>query len=67
MANKPLGDFSNDCVVDYADLDVMVDEWLNTVPPKPALATDLNGDKKVDLKDYAVLAQHWLEVVALWP
>jgi hypothetical protein len=67
MANKPLGDFSNDCVVDYADLDVMVDEWLNTVPPEIALATDLNGDKKVDLKDYAVFAQHWLEVVALWP
>jgi hypothetical protein len=67
MANKPLGDFSNDCVVDYADLDVMVDEWLNTVPPEIALATDLNGDKKVDLKDYAVFAQHWLEVGVIWP
>jgi len=63
---KLLGDFSNDCVVDYADLDVMVDEWLNTTP-KPAIATDLNGDNKVDLKDYAVFAQHWLEVGVLWP
>ena len=66
LLRKPAADLNSDCVVDYADLDVMVDEWLNTVPPETALATDLNGDNKVDLKDYAVLAQHWLEEV-LWP
>ena len=63
---RPLGDFGNDCVVDYADLDVMVSEWLTTVPPETSLAADLNADDKVDLKDYAVLAEHWLEML-LWP
>jgi hypothetical protein len=63
---RPLGDFGNDCVVDYIDLDVMVGEWLTTVPPETSLAADLNADDKVDLKDYAVLAEHWLEML-LWP
>jgi len=66
VPSRVKGNFNDDCVVDFDDLGPMVDEWLNTVPPETALATDLNGDNKVDLKDYAVLAQHWLEEV-LWP
>jgi hypothetical protein len=61
---KPVGDFNNDCVVDYADLDVLAQQWLETVPP--ALSADLSGDNKIDLNDYALLAGMWLEE-ELWP
>jgi hypothetical protein len=61
---KPVGDFNNDCVVDYADLDVLAQQWLETAPP--ALSADLSGDNKVDLNDYALLAGMWLEE-ELWP
>jgi hypothetical protein len=61
---KPAGDITGDCVVDYSDLDMMAEQWLDTAPP--ALIADLNADNKVNLKDFAKLAQDWLED-ALWP
>jgi hypothetical protein len=56
-------DLNSDCVVDYRDLEIMVDDWLAGVP---GLAGDLNADDTVDFKDYAVLAGQWLEE-QLWP
>jgi hypothetical protein len=64
LVQKPAADINSDCVVDYLDLDVMVDQWLLTAPP--ARTADLNADNKVDLKDFAKLAQGWLEEL-LWP
>jgi hypothetical protein len=61
---KPAADINSDCTVDYLDLDIMADQWLKTAPP--ALTGDLNTDNKVNLKDFAKLAQGWLEVL-LWP
>jgi hypothetical protein len=63
---KPAADLSGNCVVDYLDLDIMAQQWLQAIPPATALSADLNADKKVDLKDYAKLADAWLEEV-LWP
>jgi hypothetical protein len=54
----------DNCVVDYADLQVMAGEWLGAPPPD--LTTDLNGSGTVDQKDFAALAQEWLEEL-LWP
>ncbi len=54
----------DNCVVDYADLQVMAQEWLGTPPPD--LTTDLNASGTVDLEDFAVLAEGWLEEL-LWP
>jgi hypothetical protein len=53
-------------VVDYEDLDTMTNQWLQVIPPATTLSADLNTDKKVDLKDYVVLASTWLEE-KLWP
>jgi hypothetical protein len=50
--------------VDYLDLDVMAAQWLLTAPP--TRSTDFNADSKVDMKDFAKLAQGWLEE-KLWP
>jgi hypothetical protein len=63
---KPAADLSGNCVVDYLDLDIMAQQWLQAIPPATALSADLNADKKVDLKDYAKLADAWLEEI-LWP
>jgi hypothetical protein len=60
---KPAADLSGNCVVDYADLDIMANEWLDK---GVAVVADLDGDDDVDAKDFAVLADAWLEEV-LWP
>ena len=58
----PVGDISGDCIVDIADLEIMVDEWLDS----GNAAADVYVDNKVDFKDYAVLVGSWLEM-KLWP
>jgi hypothetical protein len=63
---KPAADINSDCIVDYLDLEMMADQWLQSIPPATALSADLNADKKVDLKDYAAMAKAWLEEI-LWP
>jgi len=50
-------------VVDMADIEMMAADWLAV---DPALAADLNADSSVDFKDYAALADQWLEE-QLWP
>jgi len=60
---KPAADLSGNCVVDYADLDILANEWLDK---GAAVVADLDGDDDVDLKDYAILVDAWLEQL-LWP
>jgi hypothetical protein len=60
---KPVADLSNNCVVDYADIDIMASQWLKTAA---GLTADLDADGDVDLADYALLADAWLEEL-LWP
>ncbi len=60
---KPAADLSSNCVVDYADVEIMASAWLDT---GAVLAANLNADNDVDLKDYAILADAWLEQL-LWP
>jgi hypothetical protein len=53
-------DFDNDGNVDYNDLDLFTEDWMendcNSVPRR-----NLDVDCDVDLKDYAVLADEWLD------
>jgi hypothetical protein len=60
---KPDVDFDGDCVVDYPDLEIMASEWLTAGND---LQADLDLDNDVDFKDYAGLADRWLDVL-LWP
>ncbi len=60
---KPAADLSGDCIVDYADLDIMAGEWL---AKGVAVVADLDGDDDVDVKDFAVLADAWLDRL-FWP
>jgi hypothetical protein len=56
-------DLNSDCVVDFRDLEIMTDDWLESAA---GLAADLNSDSTVDFKDYAVLADQWLDQQQ-WP
>jgi hypothetical protein len=42
---------------------MMTSDWLADVPD---LAADLNSDSMIDFRDYAVLADSWLDE-QLWP
>jgi len=61
---RSAADFTgSDCVVDYRDLQLLTNNWLLS-PADPNI--DLYEDGTIDLRDYAILASMWLEVL-LWP
>jgi hypothetical protein len=59
----PAGNPAGDCKIDYQELEIMAGNWLMT-PPNPDV--DLNGDGTINFRDFAVLADMWLEG-QLWP
>ncbi len=62
----PEGSPSGDCVVDYREIGIMERDWLKSPPPNPAV--DLHVDNMIDFKDFAALAEFWLEEqMSLWP
>jgi len=61
---RPAADFNGDYAVDWADLAILLNNWLT--PPNPAI--DLNGDGTINLYDFAILANEWLVAPAqVWP
>jgi hypothetical protein len=52
-------DFDNNCIVNNADLLSLVSAWLQSGP----IPQDLNGNGKVDLPDYAILAGEFLKTL----
>ncbi|HUW20915.1 MAG TPA: hypothetical protein VMW16_16565, partial [Sedimentisphaerales bacterium] len=58
----PRGDLTDDCVVGFADLDIVACYWLG----EGELKADLHPDGRIDFKDYAVLADSWLQD-GRWP
>jgi len=49
-------DLNNDGIVDYRELAVLTDEWLQDVN----LQTDFHNDDFIDFADFAILAGQWL-------
>jgi hypothetical protein len=61
---KPIGDLTGDCKVDPSDLVFLAAHWLNE--PCDSIGNwcnscDINQSGRVDLGDFADLAQHWLD------
>ncbi|MHC4625033.1 MAG: hypothetical protein ACYS4W_14150, partial [Planctomycetota bacterium] len=46
------------CFVDFEDLGLLSDHWLDT---SPGCRADLDGTGRVDFVDYSILAGFWLE------
>ncbi len=49
-------DFDDSGMVDYGDVFVLAENWLNE---GSGIAADLNGDNKVNFLDFAILAGQW--------
>lgn len=52
----PAGDLSGDGLVNWLDVRIMSQNWLQS---GPAVQGDINKDNKVNLRDFARLAQDW--------
>jgi hypothetical protein len=57
-----LGDFEPDGDVDFNDLTILVNQWLQ-IPGSPSadIAPQPGGDNFVDFRDFALFAESWLE------
>jgi hypothetical protein len=51
------GDFNLDGNVNWVDLEELLDSWIS---PVPLTEKDLHLDGFIDLKDFAIFAEHWL-------
>jgi len=63
-AECPPGDLDGNCIVEFDDLLIFVEQWLDPCgcPGHPEDCADLDEqDDGIDLDDYAVLAANWLE------
>jgi hypothetical protein len=58
----PSGSPAGDCVIDYQELKMMVDDWLMASPPvNPKVDLYNDHDCMINFKDFAILANKWLE------
>jgi parallel beta-helix repeat protein len=55
---RSIADLTNDWAVDFNDLKVFVDYWLET---GQCIPSDLNRSQSVDFADFALMAFRWLE------
>jgi len=54
---RSIADLTNDWLVDFKDLGVFANYWLDL---GQCIPSDLNRDRSVDLADFAVFAENWL-------
>jgi hypothetical protein len=54
-----IGDLNNDCKVDFYDLKIMAENWLESGPTADIVPPP-SGDSRVNFKDFAALAENWL-------
>jgi len=57
----PIGDISGDCTVDFADLRLLAQKWLDAAGGQ----AELTGEGSVDFNDFSILAKNWGK--AAWP
>jgi len=61
---RSIADLTNDWIVDFNDLAVFVDYWLNT---GQCIPSDLNHNGSVDFNDFAVFSRQWSDTPAVGP
>ena len=53
------GDVNDDDVIDFLDLGMMAENWLEPTPSLIDPGEDLNGDASVKLLDFAIMGANW--------
>ncbi len=63
LAVRPKGDLNGDCKVNFLDISVFAEQWLqpSDISSEPNYA-DLDGVGGVNMSDFALLTKHWHEV-----
>jgi hypothetical protein len=57
-----VGDLGGDCNVDFADLEVLAEQWLQPpITPSADIAPQPNGDGIVNFLDFALMAENWMK------
>jgi hypothetical protein len=54
------GDVNDDCKVDFADLKILREQWLQLPGLPSADIWPSGGDDIINLEDFAVIAENWL-------
>lgn len=61
---KLTGDITKNCRVDWFDLKILADEWLNScTAPEWCAGADIDESTSVDFKDFAMIALNWLDYI----
>ena len=55
---SPVGDLNNDRQVNCLDLRLFTEQWLDA----PGDSANINGDGRVDMEDFSLLAENWHEM-----
>jgi hypothetical protein len=55
----PIGDFDGDCAVDYNDLNLFTNQWLDIGGCSGPNCADLDASGKIDLVDYSIFTAFW--------
>ena len=61
-AGSLFGDMSGNGVVDYPDLQILCNYWLDAGCLSPSCEADLDGIAGVNMSDFARLAENWGQV-----
>ena len=57
----PEGDLSGNCRVDWEDLQLLADRWLDYSCSAPECEADLDGVPGVTMRDFSLLAKGWMQ------
>jgi hypothetical protein len=57
----PPGSPAGDCVINYHELNMMVDDWLMEPPVEANVDLYYDDDCTINFKDFALIAKRWLE------
>lgn len=57
-----LGDINGSGRVDFTDIGLLVEQWLQSPPLNSQYWADINDDAKVNFADFAKIAEEWLEL-----
>lgn len=57
----PEGDLSGDCAIDWEDIEVFAEQWLDNGDCEDVVCADFDGLNGINLVDFSILANSWLD------
>ncbi|MDD5326697.1 MAG: FN3 associated domain-containing protein [Phycisphaerae bacterium] len=57
----PQGDISGDCTVDWWDIQILSEQWLDNGDCEDVVCADIDGLNGINLVDFSILANSWFD------